>query len=33
MLQTLAHFPPRQEPASVSIGDVMERLTAGVGND
>ncbi len=32
MLQTLVDFPPRQEPASFSIGKVMEKLQAGVGS-
>jgi arylsulfatase len=30
MLQTLAAFPPRQEPASFNIDKVMEKLQAGV---
>ena len=30
MLQTLAEFPPRQEPASFSVDQVMEKLKAGV---
>ena len=30
MLQTLAEFPPRQEPASFSIDKVLEKLRAGV---
>ncbi len=30
MLETLAEFPPRQEPASFSIDQVMQRLKAGV---
>ena len=32
MLQTLAEFPPRQEPASFSIDQVMEKLKAGIGS-
>ena len=30
MLQTLADFPPRQEPASFSLDKVMEKLRAGI---
>jgi arylsulfatase len=30
LLQSLKEFPPRQEPASFSIDQVMEKLTAGV---
>jgi hypothetical protein len=30
MLQTLAEFPPRQKPASFSIDQVMEKLSAGL---
>ncbi|MGB7860782.1 MAG: arylsulfatase, partial [Acidimicrobiia bacterium] len=30
MLQTFTEFPPRQEPASFSINQVMEKLKAGV---
>lgn len=30
MLETLSEFPPRQEPASFSIDQVMEKLKAGV---
>ena len=30
MLETFEEFPPRQEPASFTIGDLMEKLTAGV---
>lgn len=30
MLQTLKEFPPRQEPASFSVDQVMEKLKAGV---
>ena len=29
MLQTLAEFPARQEPASFSIDQVLEKLQAG----
>ena len=29
MLQTLAEFPPRQEPASFSVDKVLEKLQAG----
>jgi arylsulfatase A-like enzyme len=32
MLQTLAKFPPRQEPASFSLEKVMAKLEAGVGS-
>jgi arylsulfatase len=30
MLQTLADFPPRQEPASFNVEQVVEKLKAGV---
>jgi arylsulfatase len=30
MLQTLAEFPPRQEPASFSVDQVLAKLKAGV---
>ena len=30
MLQTLAEFPARQEPASFSVDQVMEKLKAGI---
>jgi len=30
MLQTLVEFPPRQEPAAFNIGQVMEKLQAGI---
>ena len=30
MLQSLAEFPPRQEPADFSIGKMMETLKAGI---
>ena len=30
MLQTLAEFPARQEPASFSIDKVLEKLQAGM---
>ena len=30
MLKTLAEFPPRQEPASFSIDQVLAKLKAGV---
>ena len=32
MLQTLIEFPPRQEPAAFNIGQVMEKLQAGIGS-
>ncbi len=32
MLQTLAEFPPRQEPASFSVNKVMAKLKAAVGD-
>jgi arylsulfatase len=32
LLQTLAEFPPRQEPASFSIDQVMNKLKAGMGS-
>jgi len=32
MLQTLAEFPPRQEPASFNIDRVLEKLQAGIGS-
>jgi arylsulfatase len=32
MLQTLAEFPARQEPASFNIEKVMEKLKAGIGS-
>jgi arylsulfatase A-like enzyme len=30
MLETFRDFPPRQEPASFTIGDIMDKLTSGV---
>ena len=30
MLMTLAEFPPRQEPASFSIDQVLQKLEAGI---
>ena len=30
MLQTMAEFPPRQKPASVSLDQVLERLQTGI---
>jgi arylsulfatase len=30
MLKTFEEFPPRQKPASFTIGDLMEKLTSGV---
>ncbi len=30
MLETFKDFPPRQEPASFTIGDLMDKLTSGV---
>jgi arylsulfatase A-like enzyme len=30
MLQTLAEFPPRQEPAAFNVSQVMEKLQAGI---
>lgn len=32
MLQTLAEFPPRQEPASFNVEKVLEKLQTGVGS-
>ncbi len=32
MLGTLREFPPRQEPASFNISQVMEKLRAGIGS-
>ncbi len=33
MLQTFLEFPPRQEPASFNINQVMAKLEAGIGSD
>ncbi len=32
MLATLAEFPPRQEPASFSVDQVLAKMKAGVGS-
>jgi len=32
LLQTFHEFPPRQEPASFSIDEVLAKLKAGIGS-